>query len=229
MLKRVVSDRSVRVKILAVALTLAMLTAVVSALAISRLGAVYQVTDDIVTENVKPLTELAKVQTGVKQARVDIRQLALSVTPDARDEAMKAVAADDDALDAALAQYAPRAADPGAMQSFRTTWGEWRQGRDSRLVAVARAGDLKSFAKISEELMALSTKASAFLDTASAAEAAQADRNAAAAKSTYDSARTLILLIAIVGLVLAMTGAEYIARRVVVPLRGVAAVLTRVA
>jgi len=229
MLKRLVADRGVRVKVMAVAMALALVAVVVSVLAVSRLGAVHATAEALVTENVKPLTELAKVQVAVKQARIDIRQLAVSVTADGRQAALSAMSENDDALDDDLAGYAARAADPVSIKAFQTTWSQWRTMRDDKLVPVAKVNDLAAFVKLSTQAQVLSDKASAYLETASQAESQQAVQNAADAKDTYTSARLLIILIAAGGLLLGLAAAEYISRRIVGPLRQVQGVLARVA
>jgi len=229
MLKRVVADRSVRVKVMAVAMALALVAGLIAVLAVTRLSAVYGTADRIVKDNVEPLNLLAKVRVDRQISRVSIRQLALETTAKGKQDTLAAMAEEDRTMDADIAAYAPRATDVEAFRSFQNTWTTWRSERDRRLVPLATANRYADFVKASEEVMKYSDQATVFVQKAAAAEEEEARQNATLAKDTYSSARLLIILIAVVGLSLALVGAEYISRRIVNPLKVVAEVIGRVA
>ena len=229
MLKRVVADRSVRVKVMAVAMALALVAGLIAVLAVTRLSAVYGTADRIVKDNVEPLNLLAKVRVDRQISRVSIRQLALETTAKGKQDTLAAMAEEDRTMDADIAAYAPRATDVEAFRSFQNTWTTWRSERDRRLVPLATANRYADFVKASEEVMKYSDQATVFVQKAAAAEEEEARQNATLAKDTYSSARLLIILIAVIGLGLALVGAEYISRRIVNPLKVVADVIGRVA
>ena len=229
MLKRVVADRSVRVKVMAVAMALALVAGLIAVLAVTRLGAVYGTADRIVKDNVEPLNLLAKVRVDRQISRVSIRQLALEPTAKGKQDTLAAMAEEDRTMDADIAAYAPRATDAEAFRSFQNTWTTWRSERDRRLVPLATANRYADFVKASDEVRKYSDQATAFVQKAAAAEEEEARQNATLAKDTYSSARLLIILIAVIGLGLALVGAEYISRRIVNPLKVVAEVIGRVA
>ncbi|HEY6796153.1 MAG TPA: methyl-accepting chemotaxis protein [Kineosporiaceae bacterium] len=228
MLKRILADRGVRTKIMAISVTLAALSIVIAVVAVTQLGAVYSATDSIVNDNLKPLRLLARVQVDVQQSRVQIRQLAVSVTDADKATASQAVLTGDQTLDADVAAYLPKAANPGAVREFNAQWARWRTLRDKRLVPPAKSGNREAFAVASKDAAALAAQASQQLDAAAQSEQQNADRTAQNARSSYLAARTLMIAIVVIGLVLALACAEYIARRIVRPLQDVRRVLDRV-
>jgi len=230
MLKSLIADRSVRTKIMAIVMVMALLTGAIATLAVVRLRNVYGSAETLVAEDLKPLTVLAKAQVDVKDSRIAIRQLAMAVTSADRALATANIAASDTALDADLAAYLPKSADPGAVRNFQALWAKWRNARDTELLPIAQRNDLAAFAVIGNKITTTySTPASAELETASLAQQAEATKDTREARTTYASARTLIIELVVAGLVLALLAAEFIVRRIVRPLHEVAALLGRVA
>jgi methyl-accepting chemotaxis protein len=229
MLQRVLKDRGVRTKIMAISVMLATLAAGITALAVTQLASVYGATDQIVHHSLKPLQQLAQVQLDVQQAKIQIRQLAVSVTEENKATAQQGIVTDDQALDADLAVYLPEASDPAAVRGFQTLWAQWRGYRDKALVPPAKAGNLKAFAAATKEGLQMAGGAMDQLDKAAKAQQAEADKTAHDAEHVYTTSRALMIAIAVVGLILAMLCSEYIARRIVKPLQDVRQVLARVA
>jgi methyl-accepting chemotaxis protein len=226
MVRRLVADRGVRFKIMSIAVSLAVLAVLISVLAISRLGAVYGTADRLVTGSVEPLIALADVEVGVQMSRAEIKQLAIASDKPA---ALQRIADIDKKLDEDLAAYEANAADPAEVRAFASKWEQWRAIRQERLVPAAVSNNLAAFNTATKEAVAVSEEASAHLGNAAKAQQAAAAADASSARSTYQTARTVVILIAAVGLLLALLGAQYIARRIVQPLRDVQAVLRGVA
>jgi methyl-accepting chemotaxis protein len=229
MVQRLIADRNVRVKIMCVVLLLAALAGAIAVVAVTRLSSVYGTAEGIVRNNVTPLTVLAEVQVGAQKTRVDIRQAALNLDAASTQEALQMMAEDDAALDENVAGYRPTAADPKAVDAFVRALKEWRDLRDAKLVPAAKAHDYPAFIRALADTTPTYNRAAAELDKAIRAERDDATRNAAMARATFQSARNLIIIVLLAGLVLALLCAEYVIRRVVNPLREVARVLDMVA
>ena len=218
-------NRSVRSKILASVGVVAIVAISVGVLAISRLGTVYHAAQVLVTDVVVPSDQLAKVEVDVQKSRALLRDAALAESPAATDAVITQIQALDATLTEDLAVYSPKASDPAAVEEFSTEWTAWKEIRDSKLIPAARANNIPEFIKINtSDATPVSTKASAALDKATKAQAAQA-KSAWQVQSTYSSARTLVVIILVVGLALAIGSAELVTRRIVGPLRRVSEVV----
>ena len=225
---RLIANRSVRVKIMIVVALMAVLAGVVAALGVVKLGESYANTDDIANGHVRALTHLMDVQVDVQQARVQIRQVALTQGAE-QAAALQAMATWDRTLDEDLSHYEPVASDQAAVRRFKDEWAQWRSQRDALLVPVAKRNDLAAFTAAAAQVQALSTTASATLEAAANAEVTEATGQAVAARKSYVSARLVMIGVVLLGLVLALVAAELVTRRIVRPLRNVQDVLGRFA
>src|SRR4051794_32488281 len=142
MLQRVVGNQGVRTKIMIVTAVLAGLTIAISALAVSRLGVVYNSAETLVTRSLEPTMELGRIQVAIQKSQADSRQAALSSDRADADRALKEMDADDAEVDAALPSYRWDDADPAATDRFALALTHWRELRDAKLVPAARVNDL---------------------------------------------------------------------------------------
>jgi methyl-accepting chemotaxis protein len=115
------------------------------------------------------------------------------------------------------------------VRTFQATWQKWRTARDATLVPAARAKDYQAYVDAQKVTSPLSAQASSELQAVAKTEQVRATANARSARQTYTSARTLIIAIVLVGLVIALSGALHVTRLVVRPLKAVSAILDRVA
>jgi methyl-accepting chemotaxis protein len=228
-MRRHIADRGVRTKIMSVVILLAVVAGGVALFSISSLGAVYGTAEYLVSHSLTPQKKLAAVQVGVEQARVDIRAVFLAHGDAATDEAVRALEAADRKLDADVAAYLEDAADPAAMREFVATWAQWRSSRDRLMLPPATSKDLAAFDAGTIKTRPFSVAAAAVLEKAAHAEDARGQANVDSARTTYRSARTMVIALVLVGLLLALAIAEYVIRRIVGPLREVAGVLGSVA
>jgi methyl-accepting chemotaxis protein len=229
MLQRALADRGVRFKIMAIALLLALLAGTIAVMSVTRLASVYGIAEEIVQNDVKALDSQAEIEVGVQASRLMIHELALETDPAAKADILKAITAGDQEMDAHLAAYTAIAADQATMKKFQTTWARWRATRDQKLVPAAKAGDIAAFSAASATEEQVSAEAAQLLQTVCDAEMAAAAQSTRQANQTYSSARMLIIAISVIGLILGLACAEYISRRIVVPLRNVQEMLGRVA
>ncbi len=225
-LGRLVGDRKLHTKILLSVVVVALVAVGVGVLSIMRLGSVYQATQDLVSKATDPMHSIAIIEVDAQKSRVDLRDAVLALNQSDTVAAIAKIKTDDAKLDQAVATYLPTAADPTAIKQFQTLWAQWRTIRDAQLLPAARANDYATFIRLNTNVATpVSTKAAAALDRATAAQEAVGARELAAVKSTYGSARTLVVILLVVGLALAFGVAELVTRRIVGPLRRVSDVI----
>ncbi|MEV0902441.1 methyl-accepting chemotaxis protein [Actinoplanes sp. NPDC049802] len=221
------ADLPVAVKIFTAVGVVAVAAAVAGVLAISSLAAVFRGSEAIVEDNLVPVVKLAKVRASALGVRVAIRDVALLSD---KDQAVAKLKAADEALAEALAAYRPVAADPAAIDSFSTRWQEYTALRDERQVPAARANDYEAFQALAgSTLTPLVTAALADLQKSSDAEQAEADQRIADAGGRYRSARTLLIVVLVAGVLVGGLAAAYTVGRIVRPLRQVSGVLSGLA
>jgi methyl-accepting chemotaxis protein len=227
---RWLADRRVRTKILFGVVLVSLVAVAVGVLGVVRLGAVSREARALYTEDLQPVTHLAEVRDMAFKTRLDVNNLAVAQDATAKRTYEAAIAADDAALDEALAVYAPRAAEPALVQEFVDAWSRYRVVRDRSLVPLARAGRLADLQKVrNAEAIPLNLAADRRLEEMVAAESADGQERAAATEQSYRSSRTAIVVVLLTGLALALALALYVARLIVRPLNRVSAVLQEVA
>ncbi len=221
-LRDLLENRSLRVKILGAVAVVAGVAILVGVLSISRLASVYGSTQDLVSGVLAPSDQLARVDVDVQRSRVLIRDAALAQDATDAQKAVDQVKAMDATLDQDLAEYRTKAADVQAVERFQTLWTQWREIRDARLVPAALTQDTARFIQVnSKEATPVSVQATAALEQATTAQEAAGQTRLAAAHSTYTSARTLVIVLLLIGLLLAALMADFISRRISRPLHRV--------
>jgi methyl-accepting chemotaxis protein len=226
----IVANARTGVKITAIVVVLAAAALVVGVVAISSLAGVYRGGEAIATGNLTPSIHLANLRDLAQQSRVLSRDVVLAPDLAATRKVEASVQALDQKLDAAAALYHGEATDPAAVVSFEALWTQYRNVRDQKLIPAAEANDnLLAVSILTGQTSPLAAQAVAQLDVASQAEQTQAASVLADAKSTYTSARTLVIVILAVGLLIGLAMAWYVTRLVLRPLRIVSEVLDHVA
>jgi len=228
-LARSAGDLPVRWKILSAVGVVAVVAVAVGLLGISSLGAVNQATHRTVALALTPAEKLARVQVDVRQSRVDIRDAVLALDATTIETALGKMRADDALLDKDVQAYLPVAADPPAVSEFQDSWAQWRQMRDEKLVPAARANDDRAYQETAKQTSPIAAKAIAALDLAAHAQDKVAAREIARADHTFTSARTVMIVLLVVGLALALGVVELVTRRIVRPLQEVSEVATALA
>ena len=224
------ADAKTGVKIAAIVVVLAVAALVVGVVAIKNLASVYDGGQRIATGNLTPSIHLANLRDLAQQARIQVRDAVIAPDVASTKKIETKIKATDTALDAAVQLYHGEATDPDAIDKFEAAWTQYRDLRDTKLIPAAEANNYTLAANIlNNQTAPLSTEALAQLDTASQAEQAQAASVLSEAKSTYESARTTVIVILVVGLVIGLAMAWYVTRLVLRPLRIVSTVLDHVA
>ncbi|MET0495311.1 MAG: methyl-accepting chemotaxis protein [Actinoplanes sp.] len=221
-------DRKVRSKILIAVGAVALAGVVAGFVGVSKLGTVYRAGDKVVTYNLVPAQSLADARIQLANLRVAVRDVFL-MDGDAQAKALQQVADMDKIIDADIAAYEPVAADPVSIQQFQDGWVKYQQVRDEKALPAARSKDLAVFVQALSEVSLMSANLAALLATAAKVEQAQGRDTAATAKAAYQVGRLEVILVLVIGILLALGLALYAARRIVMPLRQVSAVIDAVA
>jgi methyl-accepting chemotaxis protein len=224
------ADRRVGTKIFTAIAAVVLAAIVGGVVATIALSDVYQRGSDLNERGLIPSTILADARVQATTARVAVRDMALNSDPAGVDDAERRMHTADAALDASIQAYLPLAADPAAVRRFTEIWGQYRAIRDSQLIPAARASELDTFVKISnEQTSPLSTKAAAELEAATTAQEADAAATVAAAGDTYRRSRTMLFMVLGIGILSAVALAWRVARMITGSLRRVSGVLAAVA
>ncbi|WP_433361013.1 HAMP domain-containing methyl-accepting chemotaxis protein [Actinoplanes sp. CA-142083] len=225
-----VADARTGVKITSIVLVLAAAAIVVGVVSIVSLAGVYNRGERIATGNLTPSVHLATLRDLAQQSRVQIRDAVLAPDVAATRKIEETIKTTDEKLDAAVALYRGEATDPAAIDEFASIWTQFRDARDNKLLPEAESNNYTAAAGIlNTQTSPLNTKAMSALDEASQAEQADAASVLADAKSTYQSARSTVIVILVVGLLIGLALAWLVTRMVLRPLRTVSAVLDHVA
>jgi methyl-accepting chemotaxis protein len=188
---------------------------------------VYRHGEAIERDSLRPALELSAVRAQALTARIAVRDVALLADKKAAQTKLDAV---DDAVTAAAATYRPHAADPAAVADFDQLWQQYVSVRDTQQLPAALAGNLETFEAVATSTAnPIMTKVMAALDTAATAETTRATATVADAGDTYRSARTNLIMLLSLGVLLGALIAAYTVRRIVRPLREVGEVLTAMA
>jgi methyl-accepting chemotaxis protein len=215
---------SVNVKILlavGVAALVALTVGTVGLLALSRSSDSANV---IYHSNVASIEAVGQIQAAVTQARVDVANHAISQDAASRTKFEQGFTADVQAFDTALAAYrASRpAGDPAVIADLDTTWQDYVQVAKTSLIPAGQRNDLVAWQQIRDtQTLPRLTKIYAQVKALNQAETADAARNAAAARSGYETSRTTSIAVLSVGLLLALGLGQFVARRIVASLNRV--------
>jgi methyl-accepting chemotaxis protein len=218
------------VKIGAVAAVLAAAVIVVGVVAIADLAKVYRSGRLVATDSLRAAVGAATLRDLAQQSRIQARDAVIAPNLTATKAVETKIQVTDKALDTAETWYDGHAADRAAVERFDGLWKQFRTIRDSSLLPAAEANNFARAAVILNAQTAPKTsQAMAELDTAIQAEQAEAAGIVEHAHQTYTGARTVVVVIMVVSLVVGLGMAWYVTRLVLGPLRVVSGVLDRVA
>jgi methyl-accepting chemotaxis protein len=160
------------------------------------------------------------VQSGFLQARMDVTNAALTTDAAATEDALDAVAADDEAIDSSWAAYL--ASSPASSAADRDAFAaSLEQYRDARvqLIALARANDQVGYiAYRTASITPIAKQMTEQLKALTATEQQSAVDMADAGAGAYRSAVALLLVIGAAAIAVAVTVAVLVSRSVARPL-----------
>jgi methyl-accepting chemotaxis protein len=214
-----------RVKILTSVAVACVVALLIGVLGLVQLGALEQRSSDIKTDALVPSTQIAEVRRAFLQTRIDSLADELLPKSGADDPAHKAFLADVNAMDAAIGAYATSGLTATQQEDVTALADAWHQyvtlvGGPYREAALS--GDMVTFMKMRAETVSpVSKSLNEALDRLLASEAASAEQTVASATATYQSARTTILVVLVIGLLAAVALGLFVARLVIRPVTAV--------
>jgi len=233
-LTSILADRGTRTKILVLLGVCATVSTVIGVVSIGRMATLNANAHTLYTGNVATIDTLGNVRIGVVQTRLDVLNHGLSDTAADHTKFAAKITADDATVDAELAVYTKDVMDSPRWRqdvaAFRKSWTAYKQVRDTQLLPASTAGRRADFSRIRDvEALPLALSANAALADLAAFERDDAKSVSDASAASYHSARTLVLTVLLLGILLAVALGMLVARLIVGPIRGVSEVLKAVA
>jgi methyl-accepting chemotaxis protein len=223
---RWLGDRGLRTKILSAVGVMGVVAIAVGSLAIVRMGTMNHEAEHLYSGGLVPVRNIARVGDIMKQTRIDVVNVYAISQPAGKEKMLQALKNDDAAFSAAMDEYAADAVSPELTTKLRQEWAAYQKVRDERWVPPALRNDSKELDAVRDTLLiAQGNKASAAVEEIMKAENDDAKKRADQTTSTYQSARTAMIVLLAVGLLAALAVALFITQSVLGGLRRVSAAL----
>jgi methyl-accepting chemotaxis protein len=161
---------------------------------------------------------LGRLKSAVTQTRVDLANQALSGAAAETRMYADAFVTDQQSVAAALIAYRESmpASDPQSINDLQASWDAYVDVASNRMIPAGNRKRLAEWSSIRDtEALPLVTTINDHLATMNRTETADAARNAAAAKSGYESSRTTSIITMAIGLLLALGLGSWVARTIV--------------
>ncbi|MGX6607595.1 methyl-accepting chemotaxis protein [Micromonosporaceae bacterium Da 78-11] len=215
--RRSFADLGVNIKILT-AVSIAVLVAViVGVVGLRALSSASSSAQKISSSNVTSIKAVSDIKSSMFQARSDVANQAISLDAATTAKYEQAFTADLQAVDAGFTAYAAGpAGDPAVIADLQSNWQAYVQVVKTKQLPAGRANDLKTWQNTRDtQVVPLFTKINQDLGALAGAESADASKNAASAKSGYESSRTTSIVLLVVGSLLALVLGFWVARQIV--------------
>ena len=214
-----------RVKVLTAVAVACIVALVVGILSLTQLSNLQQRTADVQAQGLVPTSQMAAIRRAFLQTRIDA--VADELIPGSNDEGPehKAFLADVDTMNAAVATFANgrqvTPAQAAGVAKLRDAWAGYQTARAHSL-AYIRVGSAAGYMKIRNSESKPAAKAlNTALSDLEASAASQASATVSDAQATYRSARTLLIVVLVVGLALAVLLGLFVARLIIGPVKAV--------
>ncbi|MFC7535139.1 methyl-accepting chemotaxis protein [Actinoplanes sp. GCM10030250] len=226
------ADLPVLGKVLSAVLLAVVAAVVAGVVGILQLKDMDDVGGGIYERNLLPVAMLGELDGNVNEVRAVILRHVMSPS-DAEmaelDQALVKFRADIDKLWDEYAAGEATAEEQAARDEFETTLGAMYAVADEQVLPTSRAGRSEQAAVMAgDKLDPAFFAVSDALGTLDDMETAQAEASAAEAEATYQEARTLLIIVLVVGVAIALTAGVYVARSIGTALSGVVGALRRV-
>ncbi len=205
-------------KVLAAVGTAALVALIVGVLGLLALRDASNAPQLISSSNVASIKAVSRLNAVVLQARVDTANQALSVTDASTKKFTDAFTTDLQNFTTAMAAYRASnpASDTALIDQLQTNWDAYADIAENKLLPAGERDELAEWAKIRDaEILPILTDTFGTLTTMDGLETADAVKNAAAAKSDYESSRTTAIITLVIGLILALAVGVIVARKIV--------------
>jgi methyl-accepting chemotaxis protein len=221
------ADLSVNLKVLSAVAVAALVALVVGINGIMSLSEASNSAQLIYTSNVASVGSVGDMQNAVSQARTDLANQALSIDEASTTKFSDAFGKDIQTFATAIAAYRASnpAGEPALIARVESTFAAYAKVAQDEMIPAGVRNDLETWAKLRDtKTLPLLTSVNEDIRTLDSAEVADAAKNAAAAKSGYESSRMTAIITLIVGVLLALALGALVARRIVQALTRVKAV-----
>jgi methyl-accepting chemotaxis protein len=218
------ADLSVKIKVLGAVVLAALVALIVGIVGLVSLGRVSANAQSIYTSNVASIKAVGTLRTVVAQARVDTANQALSLDDASVQKFTTAFQADVQSFTDGMAAYraSQPTGDPALIADLETQFAAYTKIATEQLLPAGVKNDLTAWAKIRDSsVLPVITKIYADVSALDLDETQDAAANAARAKATYRSGRTISLIVLVAGVLLALSAGVIVARKIVSALRQV--------
>ena len=210
-----------RAKLLTTVGTAALVALIVGLVGLAGLSALERRAEDIRTDALVPSNQIAEVRRAFLQTRIDALADELLPKTGPTDVAHEAYLADIEAMEAAVGAYAASgltAAQEEDLAILADAWQQYEELVSGPLLAAAREGRMTDYMTMRSGTVGPVAKTlNEALDRLLAAEATAAEEAVTAARDTYESARTVIVAVLVVGIVAAVGLGLFVAGLVIRP------------
>jgi methyl-accepting chemotaxis protein len=211
------ADLKVNIKILT-AVSIAVLVAItVGIVGLMALSTSSDSAQHIYSSNTS-VKAMGDIKAAMAQARVDLANHAISTDAATAAKYEQSFTVDLQTVDAGFTEYAGTnpTGDPAVIADLQSNWQAYTQIAKTKQLPAGRANDLKTWQNNRDTLITpLFAKINPDLATLAAAENTDAKKNAATAKSGYESSRTTSIVLLIAGSLLALILGTWVARQIV--------------
>jgi methyl-accepting chemotaxis protein len=221
------ADLSINTKILCAVAVAALVAMAVGMLGLQASSTASASAQMIYNRNVVSILALGDLRSAVLQAQLTVINHAVSQDPQTKSKYEQTLAGDLQAIEEAFAAYrnGEPVTDPAAIDELFADYEAYSQLAANELLPASRRNDITAWQKIRDaELTPLMNEAMQDLVNMDTSEAEAAAQNAADAKTSYESRRTMSVALLIVGLLTALGSGVFVARRIVASLKKVQSV-----
>ncbi|MDY7084556.1 MAG: methyl-accepting chemotaxis protein [Actinomycetota bacterium] len=211
-------DLSVNVKVLTAVAAAASVALIVGIVGLVSLSSASDSAQLIYNTNVASIKAVGQLKWVTAQARVDTANQALSVDDAKTHQFAESFTNDLELFKTAMAGYRASGptSDPRVIDELQTTWDSYVEVASGKLLPAGERSALAEWSRIRDaEALPLLGRISELLTTMDTAETADAAKNAAAAKSGFESSRMIAIVTLMVGLAVALGLGFWVARKIV--------------
>jgi methyl-accepting chemotaxis protein len=216
-------------KIMMIIAVLAVTATGVGLLAISRMSALNYQSGQMYTMGVLPVQHIEEIDNLMGQTRSDMLNNAVSRTPANVTRFDQALKNDDASFATLVADYAKESVAPDLVPQLIAAWAEWQKVRQ-QIVDAGHQGDFTTVERLRDTFTGpLFLKADAIVGKIVDAETADSQHRADVSTALYQSARTTMIAVLVIGLLIAIAFGLYVARRIAAALARVSTVVSAIA
>ncbi|MFI6070847.1 methyl-accepting chemotaxis protein [Actinoplanes sp. NPDC051343] len=223
-------DLPIAWKLRGLASVVCVLLIAVGLVGIIQLGSTQDRLAHLYDSNLHDVRLLGEVATDYKDVRLQMRGLALASGATETQAALGVLDATITKLDQAWASFSAGASKDSNEQAFTTAWATYKKLATDKLRPLAAASDIKQFnqvvsTQVNPVATAIDTSLNNLIDKDDEAAKSSLDSSA----SAYSKARTILIVLIVVALILTFTVVQIITRSIAGPLRDTVTVLTALA